>query len=181
MDENRKWLDAEEPAEEETGAERAGERPADGGSGDEARLMAMLEAFRADVAEETRRAVDEALRRSAMSPEERAAWEAQDREQSLAQREQALTRREARADALELLAQKGLPAALADAVRCDSPADARQSVEALEAAFREAVQAAVEERLKGKSPAAGASAQDAGDELDDESYYRLQGLGGKRL
>ena len=56
--------------------------------------------------------------------------------------------------------------------------DYATAVNALEQAFRQAVQEAVKARLTGESPAAGASAQGLeDDELDDETYYRLQAAG----
>ena len=172
MEENRKWSEealpetqAQEP--EETLQDGAGEAMS------EAALEARLSALRAELEGSVREALNEALRVAGMAPEERASYEAQSREQALMAREQALLRREARADVLEQLAAKGLPATLADAVRCDAPEEARASVEALDSAFRQAVQEAVEARLKGGAPVAGASAQDGGDELDDESYYRM--------
>lgn len=172
MEENRKW---NEDALPETAAREPEEALQDeaGEAMTEAQLEARLRDLRAELEGSVRQALNEALRVSGMSPEERASYEAQGREQALAAREQALLRREARADVLEQLAAKGLPAALADAVRCDAPEEAKASVEALETAFRQAVQEAVEARLKGASPIAGASAQDGGDELDDESYYRM--------
>lgn len=170
MDENRKWSEDGLPTEDAQAEAETRTEATDVG--------AMMETLRADLEEKVRRALEEALRVSGMDPEERAAYDAKSRERALEAREQALARREARADALELLAEKGLPAALADAVRCDTREDARVSVEALDAAFREAVQEAVEARLKGVAPIAGASAQDEGANLDDQSYYRMV-MGGR--
>ena len=170
MEENRNWNEEALP-EENVQAEAGTEQGEAFG-----RMLDAL-AQLADKLDRLCRGQEEARKVSAMEPEQRAAYEAQSREQALEEREKAILRREARADVLEQLAAKGLPAALADAVRCDSPQDAQRSVAALEAGFREAVQAAVEARLKGVSPIAGASAQDEG-ELDDESYYRLR-MGGQ--
>lgn len=129
--------------------------------------------------------LEEALRLRDMSQEERAVYEANRREGDLAARELALeekerqlARRELRARAQELLAARGLPQALADAIGYDSPEGLTAAVNALEQAFRQAVQEAVKARLTGESPAAGASAQGLeDDELDDETYYRLQAAG----
>ena len=170
MEENRKWNEEALP-EESVPAEAGAEQ------GREAEHVWDALAQLTDKVEKLCRDQEEARKVSAMEPEQRAAYEAQSRERALEEREKAILRREARADVLEQLAAKGLPAALADAVRCDSPEEAKRSVAALETAFREAVQTAVEARLKGVSPIAGASAQDEG-ELDDESYYRLR-MGGQ--
>ena len=116
----------------------------------------------------------EALRVNGMSPEDRAAYEASQREADLEKREREVMRKELRAEAMELLSQRGLPAELADAVSYESRAVMLSAVDSVERCFRRAVQAGVEARLKGELPAAGASAQSADlDALDDASYYRL--------
>ncbi len=167
MEENRKMI-GEQPGAEEIAAEAAQE-----GAG---RAMDELRA-ELETALEARfqQMLDEAARVSRMSEGERAEYDAARRESDLTEREKNLARRELRADALEELEKRGLPKALADAVGYDSREGMLASVDAVERAFRQAVQAAVEERLRGVSPAAGASAQGDGSELDDESYYRMVG------
>ncbi len=167
MEENRKMIE-EQPGAEETAAEET--REGAGQTMDELRaeLEAALEA-------RFQQMLDEAARVSRMSDGERAEYDAARRESDLAEREKNLARRELRADALEEPEKRGLPKALADAVGYDSRAGMLASVDAVEKAFRQAVQTAVEERLRGVSPAAGASAQGDGSELDDESYYRMVG------
>ena len=133
-----------------------------------------IDALREEMEARLRQVLDEALRLSHMNGDERANYEARLRENDLEIREREVMRRELRADALDALEARGLPKALADAVNYDNRASMTASVDAVERAFRQAVQAAVEERLRGTSPAAGASAQ--GDDLsqmDDETYYRL--------
>lgn len=172
MEDYRKWQEAEAayavPEAPEDVTEPQGDVVA------EARVADMLDALKAEMESRLREALDEAVRLNGMSAEERAAYDTQARLKALEDREKALERRELKADAQEALAAKGLPVALAEALNCEDRMAMEKSVTALDGAFRQAVQEAVEERLKGTSPAAGASAQDTGDELDDEAYYRMQ-------
>ena len=170
MEDYRNW---QEPEAAETEQTAHGEEPLNDGVA-EARVADMLEQLKAEMEERLRAALDEAVRLNGMSPEERAAYDTQNRLKALEDREKALERRELKADAQDALAAKGLPAALAEALNCEDRAAMERSVAALDGAFRQAVQSAVEDRLKGTSPAAGASAQDTGDELDDDAYYRMQ-------
>ena len=176
MEEYRKWLETSgEDAEEQQAV--AATEPA-GDEAAEADMADMLAALKDDLEAKLRETLEEAVRLNGMSPEERTAYDAQTRLKALEEREKALERRELKADAQEKLAELGLPAGLAEALNCEDRAAMEKSVRALGEAFHQAVQAAVEARLKGVSPAAGASAQETGDELDDEAYYSMQG---KRL
>lgn len=169
MEENRNLMVPEQPeAMEETVTEAA-----ETGAGEA--MAALKEELEAALAQKLQQMVAEVDRLSHMTGEERAAYEAGRREDDLAARERNIQRRELRADALEELEKRGLPKALADAVAYDSRAAMAASIDGVERAFRQAVQAAVDERLRGVSPAAGASAQGDGNELDDESYYRMVG------
>ena len=171
MEENRNLMEPEQPeAVEQTVAEAAESGAAEAMEGLRAELEAALE-------EKLQRMLDEAARAAGMSPQARAEYESGRREDELNRRLQQIERRELRADALEALEARGLPKALADAVGYESREAMLASVDAVERAFRQAVQTAVEERLRGVSPAAGASAQGDGGELDDESYYRMVGAG----
>lgn len=171
MEEIRKWPEAFEAGAEEAQPVEAAEDALDA---PEARMADMLDELKADMEAKLKAALDEAVRVSAMSPEEKAAHNVEGRLKGLEEREKALERREMRAEALEKLAAIGLPAGLADAVNCEDRGSMERSIQALDGAFREAVRLAVEERLRGAAPAAGASAQDAGDDLDDADYYRLR-------
>lgn len=135
-----------------------------------------LESLRADleamIDQRFNAMVDEAVRLSGMTDAERAEYEADRREEALNARLHDIERREMRADVLETLAKRGLPPELADAVGYESREALEATVDAIERAFREAVKQAVEERLKGTSPAAGASSQ-SDDLMDDETYYRM--------
>ena len=170
MEENRDWL--EETA--EGTAEPAAPAADEAARAEAPEMTGLLEALKGEMERQVRGALDEALRLNGMSPEARAEYEARAREDDLTAREQALLRRELRSDARELLAEKGLPASLAEAVACENRPGMESAVRALEGAFRQAVQAEVEARLRGVAPAAGAAAMEAGDDMDDETYYAMQ-------
>ena len=112
-------------------------------------------------------------RMAAMTIEERAGYEMSRREAELAEREKLLVRREVKAMALEKLAERGLPRELADALNCDSEAECLRSIDRIERAFRQAVQSAVDERLRGESPAAGSGRSMDADSMSDAEYYQL--------
>ena len=92
------------------------------------------------------------------------------RRRTLDTREDELRRRELTAQAHELLQQRGLPAALADCLAFADEDALRRGVDALENAFRAAVQQGVEERLLTQdAPKSGAVKPLS--EMTDEEYY----------
>ena len=111
------------------------------------------ERAKAEKAVETARTEAEKLAK--MSAEEKAAHEQQERESKLAAREAEINRRELRSTALQALAEKQLPAELVDALDLTDADKCNASIASIEKAFRAAVQKGVDERLKGKPPAAG--------------------------
>lgn len=115
----------------------------------------------------------ESQRVAAMSAEERADYELSRREAELNERERQLLRRELKAMALEKLAQRGLPAELADALPYDSEQDCLNGLDRLERIFRAAVQQAVDERLRGETPTGGPNRRVDAENLSDADYYRL--------
>lgn len=92
----------------------------------------------------------EAQKLAKMNAEQKAEHERAKREQELAEREAALSLRELKAQAATTLVEKGLPRELLDSLSYQDAEACQKSIEAVEAAFRTAVQAGVEERLKGK-------------------------------
>lgn len=119
----------------------------------------------------------EAEKLAKMNAEQKAEHERQKREKALADREGEITRRELRATALEQLAEKGLPKTLAE-ILVYSDADAtNKSLEAVEKAFREAVEAGVNERLKGEPPKGGGGK--GGQASVGASYAKAANEGGK--
>lgn len=132
----------------------------------ERRIREGFESLRAEWEEREARA-------SAMTGEERAAYELSQRENELAERERRLRERELRTVALEKLAQRGLPGELADALPYDSEDACMAGLDAVEDAFRRAVQTAVDERLRGRAPAGDVRRAMSAEALTDSEYYSL--------
>lgn len=71
------------------------------------------------------------------------------------QREQKVFMREMKADARDMLIERGLPALLADVLNYESKEDMTSSIEDVENVFREAVEREVKLRMKGSTPITG--------------------------
>lgn len=71
------------------------------------------------------------------------------------QREQKVLMREMKADAKDMLIDRGLPALLADVLNYESKEDMARSIEEVENVFREAVEREIKLRLKGSVPIKG--------------------------
>ena len=99
--------------------------------------------------------IEEAKKTAKMTAEQKADYERKQTEAELARREAEITRRELRADAVEKLAEKNLPTSLADTLDYSDAETCAKSFQAVETAFRQAVEAAVNDRLRGESPKTG--------------------------
>lgn len=87
-----------------------------------------------------------------MNKEEKTEYMQKKREKELSDREKAITRKELMAEAKNILAEKNLPAGLAAVLDYASADTCNSSIVAVEKAFKQAVEAAVKERLKGGAP-----------------------------
>ena len=94
----------------------------------------------------------EAAKLAKMTAEQKAEHERQKREKDLSDREAALTLRELRAQASQTLTEKNLPLSLLDCLNFGDAEKCNESIDSVEKAFRSAVQAGVEERMKGSAP-----------------------------
>lgn len=140
-----------------------------------------IEQARAEARSEAEKLAQMNEQQRAEHERQRAEQAAKDREAAIAQREAEITRRELRAEAIETLHKRGLPAGL-EAVLSYSDADAcSASIDAVEKAFREAVQQGVDERLKlsGVSLRTG-GAPDYAKMSDAEYYAATYQPGGKK-
>ncbi|GLC88695.1 DUF4355 domain-containing protein [Lysinibacillus piscis] len=108
-----------------------------------------------DYQDKLEEAKTEAEKLAKMNAEQKAEHERQKRENELLKREGEITRRELRAAALETLAEKGLPKTLADILVYSSAEATNASLDAVETAFRTAVEAGVNERLRSDPPGGG--------------------------
>lgn len=107
--------------------------------------------------------VTEAEKLAKMNKDEKEAYLRQKKEKELAERESAITRKELMAEAKNTLAGKKLPVSLAEVLNYTDADTCSKSIEAVESAFNEALESAVEERLKGGKPPKKAPAKDDGD------------------
>lgn len=118
------------------------------------RVNKALETSRAKWEEEARAQADEAAKLAKMKADEKAEYERKKREDELTKREAEITRREVHAEAVTQLTEKGLPAVLADILDCSSADKCAASMDAVEKAFNEAVQKAVNGKLSQPAPKA---------------------------
>lgn len=107
--------------------------------------------------------LSEAEKLAKMTKEEKAQYLAQKHEKELAEREAGITRRELMAEAKNTLAEKKLPVELAEVLNYVDADSCNKSIAAVEKAFQQAVQEAVEEKLKGGEPPKKASGTDNND------------------
>ena len=147
----------------------------------ERRIEAELEKARGAWAEETKQAVararEEAETLARMNSRERAEHEFAQRKSQLDAREKASLGRELRADAARMLQERALPPELIGAVDIRSAERVQESMDAVERAFRCAVQRGVEARMRGGAPAAGHRAN--ANQESDEDYYRARYAAGR--
>ena len=104
----------------------------------------------------------EAEKLAKMNKVEQAAYLQKQKELKLKEREIEITMRELKAEAKNTLVEKGLPIELAEVLVYTDADASKASIEAVEKAFQTAVQAGIEERIKGGKP------QKAAPEDEDE-------------
>lgn len=96
--------------------------------------------------------VSEAEKLAKMTKEEKDVYLQKKKETELKNREAAITKRELMAEAKNTLAEKKLPVSLAETLNYSDADTCKKSIEAVEKAFKEALETAVEERMKGGDP-----------------------------
>lgn len=96
--------------------------------------------------------LSEAEKLSKMNKEEKAEYMRQKQERELLDRESAITRRELMAEAKNALAEKKLPVELAEVLNYTDAESCNKSISAIETAFQKAVEAGIQDRLKGTPP-----------------------------
>lgn len=96
--------------------------------------------------------LSEAEKLAKMTKEEKAQYLQQKKEKELINREAEITRKELMAEAKNTLVEKKLPAGLADVLNYADADSCSKSISDVEKAFQEAVETAVQDRLKGGKP-----------------------------
>ena len=104
---------------------------------------------------ELEEAKSEAAKLAKMSAEERAKAEATKRQDELEKREKEINLREYRYEAKHQLEENGLPDSFVDMVLSEDAETTKNNIGAIKAEFDKAIEAAVNEKLKGNNPKAG--------------------------
>lgn len=99
----------------------------------------------------------DAQKMAEMTAEQKAQYQKEQHEQELLQREQEVTKRELQMTAKEALIEKGLPVELSEVLNYADAEACTKSIDAVEKAFRNAVEEAVDKRIKqsAKTPKTG--------------------------
>ena len=119
------------------------------------RIAKALDTAREKWESETAERVEEAKRTAKMTAEQKAEYARAQAEEALSRREAEVTRRELRADAIAALSDRKLPLVLADVLDYSDEAACKRSMQAVETAFGQAVEQAVNDRLRSDVPKAG--------------------------
>lgn len=107
---------------------------------------------------------------SKMSQDEKEKHELEKKVKELEEKEKTIALRELKADTLKLLNEKDLPANILDLVLADNLENTQKNVDAFKTAFDQAVQTAVEGRLKGTTPKGGSSTVKTTEEQATEQF-----------
>lgn len=118
----------------------------------------------------------EAKKLEEMTEKEKKAYQDKKREDELTQREKEITKRELTATAKETLAEKGISLGLAQFLDYSNAENCQKSIEELTKVFNEAVEKAVNEKIKGGKPFKRAPEGDPMKAVEQQIY---KGLGGK--
>lgn len=122
--------------------------------------------------------VSEAEKLAMMNKDEKAEYQRQKKESDLAKREAELTKKELQSGAKSKLIDAGLPAELFAVLDYTDEEACDRSIETLQDTFQKAVEAAVEEKLKGTDPM-GADPSKSGNNknstMDQQIYNAMKG------
>lgn len=144
---------------QEAAAGAAGQEAAPGGAGEAKTYdQAYIDKLLSDQKAAQEAAVAEALKVAGMDEGSKAAYEKEQAQKRLAQREAEIALRELKADAREVLSAKEVPAEFLDMLVGKDLEETKANADAFKKQFDAAVQAQVEKRLAGKTPHAGSGA-----------------------
>lgn len=106
------------------------------------------EKWDADAQTKIAEAVEQAQKLAKMNADQKAQYEREQTEKKLAEREANISKRELQSEAKDILREKGLPAELFSVLDYGNAEMCSASIDALEKAFRSAVENAVDERIR---------------------------------
>lgn len=119
--------------------------------------------------------ISEAEKLSKMTELERKAYEQKKEAEKIQQRERDITRRELMAEAKNTLGEKKLPISLADILDYSDAEKCNSSLAIVEKAFNEAVEAGVNEKLKGGPPPKDVPPGSSLEEMEKEIMNYMKG------
>ncbi len=137
----------------------------------EADLKAEIEKAKAAWATEQQ----EQARLAKLTPEERAKAESDAKDQQLADLQAKLLQRDLKDAALAKLEKEGFPVGLADLLTYTDQESMEKSLERVQEVFKASLEAAVKERLRGKTPAGLGGAAMAENALKDQIAQNIRG------
>ena len=152
-------------------ADKGGKQEPQGKTYTEADLQAEIDKAKAAWAAEQQ----EQARLAKLTPEERAKAEADAKDQKLADLEAKLLQRDLKDAALAKLEKEGFPVGLADLLTYTDQESMEKSLERVQEVFKTSLEAAVKERLRGKTPEGLGGAATAENALKDQIAQNIRG------
>ena len=160
-----------EPGAEEKAAEKGTEPPA-GKTEEKSFSQAAIEKAKQDWEAQA----EEAKRQAKLSPEEKAAEEQKKKDEQIAELQAKLLKSDLQKKATASLEKDGYPVGLAELLDYTSEEAMEKSLSKLTDTFKGSLQAAVESRLRGKTPAGLGNAASAENMLRDQIARNIRGL-----
>lgn len=114
---------------------------------------------------------NEAKKLAKMNADEKKDYQLKQLEQELANREQAIARKELTAEAKAMLSERGLPVELVGVIDLTSAETVTDSVASIQKTWEDAVQKGVSERMKGSAPIKTAPQQSTG--LSRAQFFQM--------
>lgn len=137
------------------------------------RIAKALETAKSKWNEEKQVEINRAEQLAKMSAEERKEAEDKAKAESLEKREKELNMREYRYEAKHQLEENGLPVSFVDMVLSDDPTITKNNITAVKSEFDKAIEVAVTERLKGKTPQVGGGTSQLNKNLNDMTLSEM--------
>ena len=161
------------PASQESdpATDKGGKQEPQGKTYTEADLQAEIEKAKAAWAAEQQ----EQARLAKLTPEERAKAESDAKDQQLADLQAKLLQRDLKDAALAKLEKEGFPVGLADLLTYTDQESMEKSLERVQEVFKTSLEAAVKERLRGKTPEGLGGAATAENALKDQIAQNIRG------
>lgn len=136
-----------------------------------AEIGKMLSAERSKWEAEQEAKENEAKKLARMNTDEKKDYQLKQLEQELANREQAIARKELTAEAKAMLSERGLPVELVSVVDLSNAEAVTESVASIQKTWEDAVQKGVSDRMKGSAPIKTAPQQSTG--LSRAQFFQM--------